>query len=325
MAFSPMSGLKAFDEKYILGNEIGRGAFSTVCTTCLVSDEHQVFAVKCIQKAKLTKADEIGLRQEIEILSAIDHPGVIKLFDYIEEPHNYFVVLEMMEGGELLRQLSTRENYSERDARGVIRSVANVLAHLHENDIAHRDLKPENILYKDVQGTHLKMADFGFAKYCKEGCKSACGTADYVAPEVISGKVYNHSCDNWSLGVLTYLLIFGYPPFHAPNRKELFRQIRSAEYAMVDEHDEVSKEVKDLIRKLLVVDVNSRWTAKQVLEHPWIKTREASSTRHLMGNQQDNLLVYTARRKLRAGMQLAIAMGRIQDLVEAIKEQRSAS
>src|SRR5690606_37229524 len=144
---------------------------------------------------------------------------------------HHYLVLELMSGGELFAKIVQKEFYAEGDAQKVVKTIAEVLAYCHSLDSAHRDLKPENVLLKDSSpDAQVKIADFGFARHVNDGCVTACGTPGYVAPAVISGKIYDSQCDNWSLGVLTYILLCGYPPFYAKNRQDLFKSIRKANY-----------------------------------------------------------------------------------------------
>ena len=155
------------------------------------------------------------------------------------------------------------------------------MKHFHDRKIIHRDLKPENLLFKtsDVE-SEIKITDFGLAKYT-EGPKAspmttACGTPGYVAPEVISGITYDNKVDMWSLGVITYVILCGFPPFYHENHAELFRAIKACKYEFVSPFwDNISDSAKDLIQKLLVVDPAKRYSAEQVLEHPWIRARQA--------------------------------------------------
>jgi calcium/calmodulin-dependent protein kinase I len=175
------------------------------------------------------------------------------------------------------------------------------------------------VLLKDSSSdSRIKIADFGFARHVKEGCVTACGTPGYVAPEVISGKIYNVRCDTWSLGVLMYILLCGYPPFYAKNRTDLFKSIRKARYHFDSPYwDAISDSAKDLISKLLVVDPKQRYSAEQTLQHPWI---QGSLSKSNLQHSVKELRIFNAKRHLRAGFRAAIAAGRIHDLVSLSKK-----
>lgn len=226
-----------------------------------------------------------------------------------------------MSGGELFAKIVQKEQYLEGEAQKVVKTIAEVLFYLHSLDIAHRDLKPENVLLSDkTDNAKIKIADFGFARKVREGCITACGTPGYVAPEVISGKVYHTECDNWSLGVLVYILLAGYPPFYAKNRQELFKMIRQAKYVFDSPYwDVVSDPAKDLVRKILVVDPKKRYTAKDILAHPWVNG-EVASKQNISANKEQ-LKIANARRHLRAAFRGAIAAGRVNDIVNTIRAE----
>ena len=148
------------------------------------------------------------------------------------------------------------------------------MAYIHSKGIVHRDLKPENLLYAAPSpNENLKLADFGLAHILKENeiLETACGTPGYVAPEVLNGDGYQTPVDMWSLGVVLYILLCGFPPFYDDSTRILFEIIKQGRYDFPPEYwDDVSESAKDLIRKLLVVDPAQRLTAAQVKEHPWV-------------------------------------------------------
>ena len=307
-----------FEKHFKLGKELGHGAYSTVKLAIEVSTKDEV-AIKCVVKKKMTPDDEAALKVEVSILQEVHHPGIIKLLAYYEEPKNHYLVLELMSGGELFARIVEKEVYSEKDAIVVVKTIAEVLHYLHSRGIVHRDLKPENVLLKDKsENAQIKIADFGFARHVKDGCLTACGTPGYVAPEIISGKVYQTQCDNWSLGVLAYILLCGYPPFYAKNRQDLFKYIRHAKYAFDSPYwDIVSSSAKDLISKCLVVDVRQRYTAKDILNHPWVKG-EIQINKDLNANIHA-LKMFNARRHLRAAVKAAIWANRVHEIAESFK------
>lgn len=186
-----------------------------------------------------------------------------------------------MNGGELFARIQARaENaFTEREAANIMQSICSAIAHLHRMDIAHRDLKPENLLYsRDDDTAVLKLTDFGFAKETSTNAmalQTPCYTPYYVAPEVLGTQKYDKSCDMWSLGVIMYILLCGYPPFYSnhglaisPGMK---KRIRAGQYDFpAAEWSVVSTEAKNLIRGLLKTDANDRLTIEQVMSHVWI-------------------------------------------------------
>lgn len=308
---------KAFKDSFKLGDELGRGNYSTVRLAFNLQTNEQC-AAKCIQKKKLTPEDDEALKVEVAVLGGVDHPSIIKLKGFFEEPLEYFIVTELMSGGELFDRIVAREFYSEHDAQTVVLTLGNCLKYLHDKGIVHRDLKPENILLKDkTDDAAIKIADFGFARYVKEGCRTACGTPGYVAPEIINGKVYGKSVDIWSLGIIIYILLCGYPPFYHKNQAQLFKLIREGRYEFDSPYwDPISDSAKSLIRGCLTVDVSKRLTIDGVLSHPWVSSAASKvDITPVLGE----LRKFNARRKLRAGIRAAIAAGKLQDIAKTIR------
>ncbi|XP_021966576.1 MAP kinase-activated protein kinase 2 isoform X2 [Folsomia candida] len=190
------------------------------------------------------------------------------------------VVMECMEGGELFERIQDRTEgaFTEREAASIIRQICIAIKHIHDMNITHRDLKPENLLYtrKDATGI-LKLTDFGFAKetFSQQALQTPCYTPYYVAPEVLGPEKYDKSCDIWSLGVIMYILLCGFPPFYSnhglaisPGMKT---RIRSGQYDFpAPEWADVSHDAKDLIRGMLTTDPAKRLTIDQVFFNPWV-------------------------------------------------------
>ena len=169
------------------------------------------------------------LKREVEILSSINHKNVIQCYDFFEDKTNstYWMLLEIVEGGELFDRIQAKTTYNEREARSTINLLLHALAHIHDHKIAHRDLKPENLLLKSKHNdTELKIADFGFAvKTDGDNLNQMCGTPGYVAPEILLGKNYGMAVDIWAAGVILYILLGGYPPFYADTDEQMYKDI----------------------------------------------------------------------------------------------------
>ncbi|KHJ41868.1 kinase domain protein [Trichuris suis] len=191
-----------------------------------------------------------------------------------ESPRNatYFRVT----GGELFDRIVAKGSYSEQDASSLIRQVLDGVNYLHENGIVHRDIKaaePENLLYQTPDpDSRIIITDFGLSKSVEsEVMETACGTPGYVAPEVLAQKPYGREVDVWSIGVIAYILLCGYPPFYDENDVNLFAQIMRGEYEFDSPYwDDISDSAKDFISHLMCVDPEKRYTCKRALEHPWI-------------------------------------------------------
>jgi len=176
-------------------------------------------------------------------------------------------------GGELFDKIVELGSYSEKDAANLVAKMVSAIDYLHELGIAHRDLKPENLLLRDKDSiSEVKLADFGLSKIVSQQVMmTACGTPGYVAPEVLLAKGYGPEVDMWSIGVITYILLCGFPPFYNEKLQLLFEQIMKADYDFpVDYWSDISEDAKDFIRKLLVVEPKKRMTGKEALQHKWL-------------------------------------------------------
>lgn len=314
---------KSFYANYTLGEHLGKGKFAEV-KKCTHSATKQVYAAKMLIKAKMDEEDLKALVDEVQIMQRIKHPNLISLVDFYDEEDVYILVQELATGGELFDRIVKDVCYSEEKARKYVKTLAQAVGYLHDNDIVHRDLKPQNILLDSQrEDAELKVADFGFAKETEDSLlQTACGTPDYVAPEILQGKSYGSTVDCWSLGVIFYILLCGYPPFYGDNQTELYTAIKSASFEYDPEDwGHISAQAKDLIDKLLVVQPSQRLTCKQVLKHPWVVAGDLSTSD--MGHMKSNLAKFNARRKLKASMNTVRSTVRMRMLMGAKSASRS--
>jgi len=219
------------------------------------------------------------IQTEIEIMRMIEHPNIISLHEVFEDKatKKIYLVMELVTGGELFDRIVDRGSYSEKDASELIAKVISAVRYLHKKGIIHRDLKPENLLYASPDAdAEIKLADFGLSKIVgleeeSSVTNTTCGTPGYVAPEVLRMKGYDRSVDMWSIGVILYILLCGFPPFYEDNTAKLFQTIMDGKYDFPDpEWTNISDSAKDLIQRMLTVDSKKRITADDALEHPWI-------------------------------------------------------
>lgn len=219
--------------------------------------------------------DEDSVHNEVKILSEMDHPSVVKLFEIYDEPECMYLVFEIMTGGELFDRVVEKENYSEKEASDTIRPIVDAIRYCHDLGIVHRDLKPENLLYEsESEDAIIKISDFGLARFLHNNsfATTACGTPGYVAPEILEGKGYGKEVDYWSIGIILYILLCGFPPFYDDNNANLFEAIKTGTFEFPSPYwDDISDLAKDLISKLLIVDPKERLKADQILEHPWVE------------------------------------------------------
>ncbi|XP_048862520.1 calcium/calmodulin-dependent protein kinase type 1D isoform X1 [Brienomyrus brachyistius] len=259
---------KIFEFKEVLGT----GAFSEV-VLAQEKTTGKMFAVKCIPK-KALKGKESSIENEIAVLRKIKHENIVALEDIYESSNHLYLIMQLVSGGELFDRIVEKGFYTEKDASTLIRQVLDAVNYLHKMGIVHRDLKPENLLYFNPQDeSKIMISDFGLSKMEGTGdvMSTACGTPGYVAPEVLAQKPYSKAVDCWSIGVIAYILLCGYPPFYDENDSKLFEQILKADYEFDAPYwDDISDSAKDFISSLMEKDPEKRFTCEQALRHPWI-------------------------------------------------------
>ena len=290
-------------DKYKTGKTLGEGAFAVVKeATKRGTDE--TYAVKIVTRSKLTAEDEAALKDEIGILTELRHPNIICLYEYFQDSRFYFLVTEEMHGGELFDRIVAKTYYNEKEARDTCKILFEAMAYIHSKNVAHRDLKPENLLLASADDdTMVKLADFGFAKKTggrEDSLTTQCGTPGYVSPEILEGVPYGTKTDMWSLGVIVFIVLGGYPPFHDNDQLKLFEKIRAGKYKFHEQYwGAVSKEAKTLISSLMCVDVKKRLTAKQALQSPWITQDSSKLEKQDLGANLEELKKFNAKRKVR--------------------------
>ncbi|XP_016332188.1 calcium/calmodulin-dependent protein kinase type 1-like [Sinocyclocheilus anshuiensis] len=259
-------------ENYDFKEVLGTGAFSEV----FLAEEKQtqrLVAIKCIPK-KALEGKENSIENEIAVLHRIKHENIVSLEDIFESQSHLYLVMQLVSGGELFDRIVEKGFYTERDASKLIRQILDAVKYLHDMGIVHRDLKPENLLYYSMEeDSNIMISDFGLSKIEDSGSvmSTACGTPGYVAPEVLAQKPYSKAVDCWSIGVISYILLCGYPPFYDENDAKLFEQILKAEYEFDSPYwDDISDSAKDFISHLMEKEPSLRYMCEQALQHPWI-------------------------------------------------------
>lgn len=271
-------------DDYTISNEVlGLGINGKVvkCRSKLDAGASATFALKVLK-------DNAKSRREIDLHwrgSGCKH--IVNIRDVYDNTYNgvkcLLVVMECMEGGELFSRIQEKQAFNEREAAELMKDICIAVKYLHDMNIAHRDLKPENLLYtsKDHLGV-LKLTDFGFAKetLSRDTLQTPCYTPYYVAPEVLGPEKYDKCCDIWSLGVIMYILLCGFPPFYSnhglaisPGMK---KRIRAGQYEFPNpEWSNVSADAKDLIKGMLKTDPTRRLTIDEVIKNKWISAYTA--------------------------------------------------
>ncbi|CAL8336195.1 unnamed protein product [Merluccius merluccius] len=224
-------------------------------------------------------------RREVELHWRVSGgPHIVRILSLYENIHHdkkcLLIIMECMQEGELFSRIQARgdQAFTEKEASGIMRDIGSAIDFLHNINIAHRDIKPENLLYTTEHGKGiLKLTDFGFAKETTlhNPLQTPCYTPYYVAPEVLGPEKYDKSCDMWSLGVIMYILLCGFPPFYSNTGQAISpgmkRRIRMGQYEFPNpEWAEVSQQAKDLIHQLLKTDPNERMTITKFMNQPWI-------------------------------------------------------
>ncbi|XP_021967995.1 5'-AMP-activated protein kinase catalytic subunit alpha-2 isoform X2 [Folsomia candida] len=254
---------------YVLGQTLGTGTFGKVKI-----GEHQLtghkVAVKILNRNKLKSLDVVSkIRREIQNLKLFRHPHIIKLYQVISTPSDIFMIMEYVSGGELFEYIVKQGKLKEHEARRFFQQIISGVDYCHRHMIVHRDLKPENLLVD--RNLHVKIADFGLSNMMTDGdfLRTSCGSPNYAAPEVISGKLYaGPEVDIWSCGVILYALLCGTLPFDDEHVPTLFRKIKSGVFPLPEY---LNKSVVALLCHMLQVDPMKRATIEDIKKHDWFQ------------------------------------------------------
>eukprot|EP00494_Astrolonche_serrata_P029121 UN29388 len=209
-------------QRYKVKEKLGRGAFATV-RRCIRKKDQREFALKVVRKKGMEPYNLKALKSETQIMHTLNHPNIVKLYELYDTPNHLHMIIDLLAGGELFDRIVEQGTFSEYKSARIVNQIAESLHYLHDRNIVHRDLKPENLLYMYAANDEtvpvekrdtIKLVDFGLAKQQKESLKTPCGSPAYVAPEVLKRQPYSKEVDWWSLGVILYILLCGFPPFH---------------------------------------------------------------------------------------------------------------
>ena len=266
------------ETNYEIVDELGCGAYARVLK---VKNKNTHIEYACKELLKSGISDIEAFNKEISILSTLDHPNIIKLYETCENDECIYLIMELCNGGELfdylISKLEQQERFTEKEVAHIFKQLMSAVSYCHSNKISHRDLKPENILISHTSlssssSLQIKVIDFGVSQILTEDTNvmyDTVGTAYYIAPEVLNGS-YDHKCDIWSCGVILYVLLCGLPPFNGETDEEVFNAIKQGNLCYPDKQwGNVSNDVKDLITKMLCKE-DIRITAEDVMKHPWV-------------------------------------------------------
>ncbi|ODQ64800.1 Pkinase-domain-containing protein [Nadsonia fulvescens var. elongata DSM 6958] len=309
-------------DRYHLLEKMGDGAFSIVYKALDLQTGEKV-AVKVVRKLEVNNTQKdrhLGqaarkekktsqrstILKEVAIMRQLKHDNIVELKEFIESLDHYFIVLELLPGGELFHQIVRLTYFSEDLSRHVITQVANAVQYLHDEvGVIHRDIKPENLLFypidhiPSVPGAPIrpgeeeskvdegqfrpgigsggigviKLADFGLSKVVWDtNTMTPCGTVGYTAPEIVKDQRYSKSVDMWALGCVLYTILCGFPPFYDESIQDLTEKVSKGQYTFLSPWwDDISDSAKDLVSHLLTVNPEDRYSIGEFLNHPWIK------------------------------------------------------
>ena len=266
---------------------LGSGSFGNVYLV-----KHKItqkeFAMKVIDKKKLGQFHGNYYEQisnEIKIHSKLDHENIIHIYNVFENEESINIIMEYANKGNLLDIIKNEKDkcLSEEKAFKYFIQVINAVYYLHQNNIIHRDIKPENILISENDS--IKLCDFGWAKELTlENTSTFCGTAEYMAPEIVTKENYAFEVDIWSLGILLYEMIFGHSPFEGNNMNNIMLNIK--EHELIYDKP-ISKECKNLIERLLESNQQKRLKFKDIFEHDFIKKYNKNKANGFMNTEND--------------------------------------
>lgn len=290
-------------EHYKIIEKLGEGAFSTV-HKALHLQTSELVAIKIIKKFQMDSNQKNAVLKEAAIMRQLNHENVVRFVEFKEVEEFYYIVQELVEGGEIFNEIVKYTYFSEDLARHIISQVGEAIKYLHEEvGVVHRDIKPENLLFQPIpvipskqiklrrsddpnkvdEGEFIngvggggigivKLADFGLSKQIWfDETKTPCGTVGYTAPEIVRDEHYTKEVDMWAIGCVLYTLLCGFPPFYDEKIDVLTEKVARGEYQFLQPWwDEISVGAKNCVRNLLTVDPAKRYTITQFLNDPWL-------------------------------------------------------
>eukprot|EP00811_Abedinium_folium_P028718 NODE_4469_length_1887_cov_20.710227.p1 GENE.NODE_4469_length_1887_cov_20.710227~~NODE_4469_length_1887_cov_20.710227.p1 ORF type:complete len:510 (-),score=122.71 NODE_4469_length_1887_cov_20.710227:306-1835(-) len=303
--------------------KLGEGSYGSVCKATSKSTRASR-AVKSISKAQMKNIDRF--KQEIAIMKFMDHPNILKLYESFEDHRFIYLVLELCTGGELFERIIEAGHFTEVQAATVMQHLFRAIFYMHENHVTHRDLKPENFLFvtkEPLEKCALKVIDFGLSCKFEDGqvLTTKAGTPYYVAPQVLQGK-YDQLADVWSLGVIMYVLLCGYPPFYGDTDADVLAKVRLGNFSFnASDWKNVSEDAKGLIKQLLKLQPKERFNAEQALNHVWVKEKAPKASNvPLQSSLVDNLRSFRSQNKLKKAALHVIASQLGESQIKALRD-----
>eukprot|EP01128_Nolandella_sp_AFSM9_P008769 TRINITY_DN5445_c0_g1_i1.p1 TRINITY_DN5445_c0_g1~~TRINITY_DN5445_c0_g1_i1.p1 ORF type:complete len:352 (+),score=97.40 TRINITY_DN5445_c0_g1_i1:33-1058(+) len=302
---------------YELGSELGSGAYSVVVEG-VHKETGEKYAIKIVDKNS-TEASE--MHGELNVMSKLVHPNIVNFKEVFDHEDGFYVVLELISGGELFDRVIELRRFTEVDAAHTMTEAFNAVKHVHDNGYVHRDIKPENLLLASKSSdAAVKLADFGFATKCSSpvGCVDLLGTPEYMAPELIELRDvaggYGKPVDVWALGVVLYILLSGIHPFQQEDEEAMLDAIQDCKWKWLGRNwSNVSAEGKDMIKKMLTKNPNNRPTVDECLAHPWLNNKKDAAL------DTSDLAKFQARKKMKAAVNTILAGNKMIGLLGKIK------
>lgn len=260
-----------FQHNYKLGPLIGKGGFGS-CFKCTHIGSGVERACKLLHKSDNRK-DNKSVVHEFKLLSQLDHPNLLKVYELYEDKKYFFIITDLYEGGDLFDLVEKEGPLNEQEVAMVIQRLLSCVNYLHQNGIVHRDIKPENVILTGNDFNTLKLIDFGLARQERpnQAFCSIVGSPFYVSPQVVNAQ-YNRKCDIWALGVIAYVLLCGKPPFDGGSDHDILEKIQVGyihfDYAAFDV---VTPDCTAYIRYLMTYEEDQRPSALEALKHPWLE------------------------------------------------------
>ena len=297
------------EDNYKIISKLGKGSFGSVFKVQNIKT-NEIRALKVIKNTSIIyQDDDHKFLKEIEILIKLEHPNIIKIYEYYTDDINFYLITDYISNGELYNYVYKSKSLNERQTQYIMQQLLCAVNYLHLNNIAHRDIKLENILVEQEiesngeQLLNVKLIDFGTSNYVKtentNNFTVKVGSPFYMAPEVLNKK-YNNKCDIWSSGVIMFMLLRGHPPFKGENQEELFKSIQN-DIINYDEMTELSELSRDLMSKMLERNVDLRYSADECLKHKWMKIYNEKSEimkKEVVTSALNNISNYNATEKL---------------------------